>query len=356
MVVLKNGEMSGVGSGLLKEEDQQRIMACDERHRMHLNKRAFTIAERLLRQAAALGGTVHETGGVWVLDCGVQSPGSDAAGLGLARAALAGAGEVRLLAPGSPESAWPECPWPCVHVASHEPVAACLAAQYAGWRIASEGFFAMASGPMWAAIGREELFDTIGLRERPDVAVGILETAALPPEAVCQDLAAAAGVNPDRLILLVARTASRAGTLQVVARSLESALHKLHAVGFDLARIRGGSGVAPLPPVAANDLAAIGCTNDAILYGGSVTLDVVGDDPSLAAIGPLGVSTNSPSFGESFLHVFDAAGRDFYRVDPALFAPAQLDLINLDTGTRHRFGGLRPDLVASSFATAEIRG
>lgn len=322
---------------------------------MHLNDRAFTIAEGLLRRAAVIGGEIHEIAGVRVLDCGVESPGSEAAGLGLARAALAGAGEVALLPPGAVASAWPGCQWPSVRVMSREPVAACLAAQYAGWRIAHDRFFAMTSGPIRAAIGREELFDTIGLRERPRVAVGILETATLPPVRVCQDLAAAAGVPPDRLILLAARTASPAGTLQVVARSLETALHKLHNAGFDLARVRGGTGIAPLPAVAGTDLAAIGCTNDAILYGGSVSLDVVGDDPSLAAIGPRGVSGSSPVFGQRFLSIFEAAGRDFYGVDPGLFAPARLELVNLDTGVRHAFGCLRPDLVAESFpATAAV--
>ncbi len=76
---------------------------------MHLNDRAFAIAEGLLRQAAVIGGKIHEIAGVRVLDCGVESLGSDAAGLGLARAALAGAGEVKLLAAGTPASAWPGC-------------------------------------------------------------------------------------------------------------------------------------------------------------------------------------------------------------------------------------------------------
>ncbi len=315
---------------------------------MQLNHRAFTVAEELLRRAEALNATIHSIGGARVLDCGVHAPGCDAAGIGMALSALAGLAEVCQLPPDSAGSAWPGCPWPSVRVTSAAPVAACLAAQYAGWRISKGGFFAMASGPIRAAIGREELFDTIGMRENPEVAVGVLETAALPPPEVCADLAAAAGVSPDRMILVAARTASRAGTLQIVARSLETALHKLHDCGFDLARIRSGTGVAPLPPVASNDLAAIGRTNDAILYGGSVRLEVVGDDASLAAIGPRGVSGNSPAAGRSFLEIFEAAGRDFYRIDPALFAPARLEFLNLHTGATHRFGSLEPSLVVAS--------
>jgi len=216
--------------------------------------------------------------------------------------------------------------------------------------VSTPGYFAMASGPIRAAIGREDLFDEIGMRERADVAVGLLETAKLPPDDVCQSLASAAGVAPDRLVLLVARTASAAGTLQVIARSLETALHKLHDLHFDLRRVRRGAGWAPLAPVPAkDDLAAIGRTNDAILYGGHVVLEVTGDDASLLDVGPRMVSRASADYGASFCTLFERAGRDFYALDPALFAPALVDLVNLDTGRRHRFGGVAPEIVTASF-------
>ena len=322
---------------------------------MGLNDAGFTIAEGLVRRCVELGAAVAVCGGVVVLDCGVNAAGSDEAGLGMARVALGGAGDVAITPASSTHAAgpapWPGCPWPTVSVTSDHPVAACLAAQYAGWKISSGRYFAMASGPIRAAIGREKLFDAIGLREKPAVAVGLLETHALPPAEICHELAAAAGVAPERLILLVARTASRAGTLQVVARSLETALHKLHDGGFDLGRIRRGTGTAPLPPVPADDLVAIGRTNDAILYGGSVRLEVTGDDDSLAEIGPRSVSRSSPAFGEPFLAVFERAGRDFYAIDPALFAPAQLEFVNVETGRRHVFGTTEPAILSGSFDT-----
>ena len=321
---------------------------------MTLNQSALLVAERALAAAVPLGIATHTIAGARVLDCGVRSAGSEAAGLVFAEAALAGRARVWIEPPGrlAPTFAaeWQDCPWSVVAVCSDTPVAACLAAQYAGWKVSAAGFFALASGPVRAAIGREELFDTIGLRERPIAAVGLLETSNLPPPEVCLDLAAAAGVDPEALVLFVARTASHAGTLQVVARSLETALHKLHDLRFDLARIVRGHGRAPLPPVADDDVAAIGRTNDAILYGGHVVLEVRGDDVSLLDIGPRMVSRASASYGEPFASLFAKAGGDFYALDPALFAPALVELVNLDTGRRHRFGGLAPDIVAASFA------
>lgn len=330
-----------------------------------LNARAAEIVAAGLADAGRLGVIDHRTdAGVQIVDAGVKTAGGDEAGLLLAHAALAGLGEVWLEACGSPPrhrrirpaaDPWQgACPWPIVAVESAAPVAACLASQYAGWKVAEGKYFAMASGPVRAAIGREDLYDQIGHRERADVAVGLLESSKLPPDDVCLRLATEAGVSPDRLLLLVARTASRAGTLQVVARSLETALHKLHDLHFDLGRIQAGLGRAPLPPVPAppDDLEAIGRTNDAILYGGQVVLEVTGPDAGLDDVAAAMVSGASASHGQPFQTLFKEAGYDFYKLDPALFAPAVVELVNLDTGVRHRAGSIMADVVHTSFGGA----
>ena len=321
---------------------------------MSLNEAAHAIAGELVARAAALGIEVVTTGGVRVVDCGVRAAGGLDAGVLVARAAMAGLGDVTMRAAGADDEffgEWPDCPWPVVAGASAAPVAACLAAQCAGWKVECPGFFAMASGPVRAAIGRERLYDVIGMRERPPVAVGLLEAPELPPEPACRRLASDAGVDPEALTLLVARTASPAGTFQVVARALETALHKLHDIGFDVARVRRGRGIAPLPPVpTGDDLAAIGRTNDAILYGGHVTLEVAGPESDLDTIGARAVSGASPSHGAPFLELFRQAGRDFYALDPALFAPARLDIVSTETGRTRSFGRLEPDLVKRSFS------
>src|SRR5690606_12697032 len=114
-------------------------------------------------------------------------------------------------------------------------------------------------------------------------------------------------------------------------------------------RIRSACGSAPLPPVAKDDMAGIGRTNDAILYGAQVTLWVRDDDDAIAKIGPQVPANSSPAFGSSFLEIFEKAGRDFYKIDPHLFSPAEVTFCNLDTGRVHRFGIVRPDILSSSF-------
>src|SRR5439155_676683 len=83
-----------------------------------------------------------------------------------------------------------------------------------------------------------------------------------------------AGRAPSQLTFVVAPTASLAGGVQIVARILETGLHKMDTLGFDVNKIVSGIGTAPLPPVAKNDLRAIGRTNDCILYGGQARYTV----------------------------------------------------------------------------------
>ena len=66
-------------------------------------------------------------------------------------------------------------------IATDDAVRACMGAQYAGWKLAHGKYFAMGSGPMRAAAGKEAIFDTIGFRETTEVAVGVLESSKLPP-------------------------------------------------------------------------------------------------------------------------------------------------------------------------------
>jgi methenyltetrahydromethanopterin cyclohydrolase len=130
---------------------------------------------------------------------------------------------------------------------------------------------------------------------------------------------------------------------------LETALHKLHELKFDLGQVVSGYGTAPLPPVAADEMSAIGRTNDAILYGGRAVLWVRGDDEQIAAIGPKVPSSASADHGAPFADVFARAGNDFYKIDPMLFSPAEIVFQNLNTGRMFLFGRMEPDILRRSF-------
>jgi methenyltetrahydromethanopterin cyclohydrolase len=313
-----------------------------------LNERALRLADHMAANAPALRIAVQATAaGARVLDCGVQAEGGLMAGLALARICLAGQAEVALV-PGDVAG----LPFPLVQVMTDNPVVACMASQYAGWQVQAGKFFAMGSGPMRAAYGKEELFDHVPGREEAPVAVGVLETRKLPDDAVIDYLAERLRLPANKLTLLAAPTYSMAGTMQVVARSLETALHKLHELKFDLGQVVSGFGTAPLAPVAGDWLSAIGRTNDAILYGGRVVVWVRADDGQIAEIGPRVPSSASPDYGEPFAEIFARYEQDFYKIDPHLFSPAQIVFHNLKTGRAHAFGQVAPDVLRRSFFTA----
>ncbi len=312
---------------------------------MNLNERAQKLADAMIADAGELKIEVREGGGgARVVDVGINAPGGLEAGRRLTEICMAGLGRVAIAS--APPELWKG---PAVTVATDHPIAACMASQYAGWKITGNDFFAMGSGPMRAAAAVEELIDKIGHVESSEVAVGVLETRAFPPAPVIHDIAKRCHVDPSRLTLLVAPTASQAGSIQIAGRSVETALHKLHELGFDLSRVASGFGSAPLPPVAGDDLSAIGRANDAVLYGGQVTLWLRCDDRWLEEIGPRVPSSASADYGRPFAEIFDAHGRDFYKVDPMLFSPASVTFVNLETGRLHEFGDVAPDIVRDSF-------
>jgi methenyltetrahydromethanopterin cyclohydrolase len=310
---------------------------------LKLNERAWRLCQQLNDVASELRVERRAIAGVNCWDFGIDAEGGLEAGLQLARVCLSDLARVALVAtPGTPGTGL------SVQVATDHPINACLASQYAGWRIGGDSYFAMGSGPMRAAAAVEELFRSIA-SESADVAVGVLETRAWPTTEVVQGLAEQCGVPVERLCLLVAPTASQAGTLQIVARSVETTIHKLMELRFDLRRIVSGAGVAPLPPVAVDDITGIGWTNDAILYGAQVTLWIRGDDESLSQVVERIPSCHSRDYGQPFAQVFARYQHDFYRIDPHLFSPAEVCLVNLDSGRTFRAGDVNRDVLAESF-------
>ena len=310
---------------------------------MTLNDRANRVADELEARAGEYRVAAAKVGGVRVIDCGGAVPGGLAAGRLLARTCLADLADVAFV-----PSSFADLPGPSVQVTTDDPVRACLASQYAGWQVAVGSYFAMGSGPMRAAAAREDLFRHIPGKESPAKAVGCLESRQHPTEEVVQHLVAKLPTSVESLTLLVAPAASIAGAVQVVARSVETALHKLHELKFDVTQVVSGFGVAPLPPTTPDELVAIGRTNDAILYGGRVTLWVRADDDAIAAVGSKVPSTASNDHGAPFAELFGRYG-DFYKIDPMLFSPAEVTFVNLKTGRAFDFGKSEPGLLRKSF-------
>jgi methenyltetrahydromethanopterin cyclohydrolase len=315
---------------------------------LSLNDRALALADRLAAdaEAARVQVTTLENG-TRVIDCGAAAAGGFAAGRCFAEICMGGLGTVAY-APLVIDGRW----LPGLTVTTDRPSVACLAAQYAGWRIDRDGYFAMGSGPGRALIRAEDLYDDLDWHEGAGAAVLCLETRETPPAAVAGFVAERAGVAPDKLTLLMAPTASVAGGVQIAARVVETALHKLHELDFDVRRVVAGFGSCPLPPVAGDDMAAIGRTNDAVLYGGQVHLTVAADeddDDALRELVERLPASASADYGEPFGKVLKAADYDFYAIDPLLFSPAQIRLTSVGSGRSFEAGRVNLEVLERSF-------
>jgi methenyltetrahydromethanopterin cyclohydrolase len=307
---------------------------------LSLNDRAVAIADQLAADPEVRVLTLSN--GSRLIDC---STGGFAAGRGFAEICMAGLGSVAY-APLTVEGRW----LPALTVTTDRPAIACLAAQYAGWRVDRDGYFAMGSGPARALIRAEELYDDLGWQEQASAAVLCLETREPPPAAIAEFVAERAGVPASALTLVMAPTASIAGSVQIAARVVETALHKLHELGFDVRKVVAGYGSCPLPPVAGDDMKALGRTNDAVLYGGQVhlTLDADDDDALRELVERL-PATASSDYGEPFGKVFKDAEYDFYKIDPLLFSPGQIRLTSTASGRSFEAGKVNLEVLERSF-------
>ena len=314
-----------------------------------VNKEALKVVKEIMANSEQLQVEVMTlSNGSTVIDMGIKAKGGYQAGLKLGEVCLAGLAVIT----------WDSINLgdfllPALTVVTDHPTIACMASQFAGWRInrKEENYFAMASGPCRAkSLKEKELFEELEYQDDADVSVAVLEAGQLPSEKVMDWFAEQCQVSPENAYALVAPTASIAGGIQIAARIVETGIHKLHQLHFDPKKIQYGYGTTPIAPIAKSDLKAMGMTNDAIIATGSVTLNVKSaEEDNIADLIQKVPSSTSSDYGKPFFEIFKAAGKDFYKIDPMLFAPAVMVINDIRTGTTYQAGKLDFDLLKRSF-------
>ena len=314
---------------------------------------AAPLVRSLIEDAAKLGiGIQRGATGCIIVDAGIAEAGGIDAGLRIAGICMAGLGRVNL----ETDVSLPH--WSrLMTVQTADPVLACLGSQYAGWSLSfgegGDAYQALGSGPGRAAAAKEDLFAELGYRDHADSACLVLEVDTPPPDGLIEKIARDCNIEPKDLTLILTPTRSVPGTVQIVARVLEVALHKVHTLGFPLERIVDGEGIAPLPPTAASFVEAMGRTNDAILYGGRVHISVLGDDAAAEKLAMDLPSSRSRDHGRPFAETFKAYDGDFYAIDPMLFSPAEVIVTANESGRSFHAGSIDPALVDISFGYAD---
>ena len=285
--------------------------------------------------------------GATVIDSGVAASGGYQAGLMAVRLCMAGLCHVAISS-----QAYGDFSLPTVNVATDQPMISTLASQFAGWDIKTSEYFGMGSGPARAlALKPKEIYAEIEYRDKADTAIIVLESDKLPPDDAILYIASECGVKPSKVYAFVAPTNSVAGGVQVSGRIVEIGIYKLRRLGLDPKKILYGFGSAPIPTIHPESTRAMGRSNDAIYYGGEAHYCVnFEDDGKLKEIVSKAPSCTAKEYGRPFYDVFKAAGFDFYKIDPNLFAPAVVSVNNVKTGRTFRSGQMNSNVLRETMA------
>lgn len=311
--------------------------------RISVNRRAAALVESLFSEVTVLGVEIHRlSNGTRVVDAGVRAPGGFGAGKIVALICLGGLGEVSFVPCDLGGMAIP-----AVSVTVDRPVIACMASQHAGWKISVGTFFGMGSGPARAMAPVEKLTEDLGYRDKADQAVLVLEADALPTEEVAGYIAGKCGLAPEQVTVVVAATSSIVGGIQIAARSVERAMHRMMQLGFHPRQVQFGSGVSPIATPIRDTLRAMGRASDCVRYGASAALVVEAADEEIERILDQIPSTASRDYGTPFDELCTRYG-DFDKIGPMLFSPARVAITNGATGRTFFAGRLNLELLHSS--------
>lgn len=276
--------------------------------------------------------------GAKIIDAGINSRGGLNAGKLFAEISMAGLGDVECFLEEDP----------IVRVNVDQPKEACMLSQCAGWFYESDDFSAMISGPARAKARVEDLFKNISINDNSNKAIFCIESEKFPSSEDIDKLADECDVDTENVRIILAPTGSLVGSVQISSRVVESAVHKLRELGFDLDEVVSGMGMAPLAPVVDDKLEAMGRTNDCTIYGGDVLLFVRSDDDVLEDIVKDVPSNSSDDYGVPFREIMEKYDGDFLEIDKGLFAPGRIAVNNLNSGNIFRAGTLNLEVLEKS--------
>lgn len=316
---------------------------------LSINQLTDPLVQHLISHAAALRvGVSQDKSGATIIDAGISHAGGLEAGRLVSEICLGGLGTVALTTTNSMPK------WPLsVQVHSSNPVLACLGSQYAGWQLShgegKDAFFALGSGPGRASALREPLYKELAYEDKAEKVCFVMEVDKNPPTELLSKMAEQCGVEASNMTVILTPTKSLAGVVQIVARVLETSIHKAHELKFPLENILDGAGNAPLCPPIPDFVQAMGRTNDAILFAGRVQLFVTGSDDDAKALANDLPSSTSKDYGKPFAKVFKEAEYDFYKIDQMLFSPAQVSVTAVESGNTFFGGKVDEKLLNESF-------
>lgn len=311
-----------------------------------LNLRALRVFDHMVRSKDEIGVEVLEIGGSTVIDAGVKVRGSFEAGVYISLLTISDLGDVKIT-----HTKVGGMTLPAVRIFTHSPFLSLMASQLAGWSIKVGNFQAMGSGPARILARKpKKLFEKMEYSESCEHGVIFLESSSLPTPEAIHEIASKCGISPENLRVAVASSSSMSGVTQIAARVAESGLHKMYSLGMDVRKVRFALGVAPIPPLAGDDVRCSSVANDCIMYCGETYYVVDGEEfLENASMIP---SCSSKQYGKPFYDIFREANFDFYSVDPLLFAPAVVTINEAGSGKTVCAGKKNEEVLLRSFGVS----
>lgn len=312
-----------------------------------INKQTNILLDNLMKESESLG-LIKSKGPLDsnILDAGINTSGSIEAGIKISEICLGGLGSVNISPSLGLKSSFSN-----ITVHASNPVLACLGSQYAGWSLSHEKFFSLGSGPARSLAQKEEIFSELKYKDKSSSTCIILEVDQKPPKEIVKKISSDCKIKTQDITFILTPTTSICGTIQVVARVLEVAIHKIHELKFPLEKVLYGFATAPIPPVAKDFISGMGRTNDAIIYGGKVSLCVDADEDEIIKLSNELPSYNSKDYGKPFKKIFLDYKKDFYKIDGSLFSPATVLINSKKSGKSYLSGEVKPDLLEKSFTS-----
>ncbi len=313
---------------------------------LSVNAEAMKIVRKILESPEALGVEVSRLPcGSTLIDMGQRARGSWQAGRYFTLVTVGGLGDLsfesfqlgaaRLLA---------------VRLMVDRPLEACMGCQVAGWRLVDEPDAPILAGPARTLNNPPDYHVRLsGYRDHAHEGVVTVQMSRPVTDDMALVMAKACDLAQENLFIMASRHACLVSTIQVPARGIETAMHRLALEGFDLGRIQQAFCTGPIPPLVDDELSSMGRINDALYYGGEVSLYVDAADEILEPLVPTVVSEVSPLARRSFAELYRDAGYDFHAIPLDAHTPAVLHMTNVKSGRTFSAGRFDYEVLQRSF-------
>lgn len=287
------------------------------------------------------------SGGATVIDMGVHQPAGFLAAKYLTEISLGGLGQLRYT-----KTKIGGRYFAAASVFVDHPTIAELSSHCAIWRVNHCGVEKNFSGPVRAKIKDDYSSMAKYSDKNTQKAILVYQIDYLPSQSLVSLLVEKACVKPQDFYLMLARTGTLTGTVQVAARNVEQTLPTLVDKKFPMKYVVQAMGSAPIVSVTDDELEAYGRVNDALIYGQETHLTVDCPDEEIAKILPqlcMGQERNKEIYGLPFKQIFAKCNNDWCQLPRHWDAPSKINFYNLRTGNSFFAGAHHHKALSAAF-------